>query len=163
MFSSTLLQKAESLLQTCREKKLRIVTAESCTGGLIGGCLTSVAGSSDVIERGFITYDNQSKVEILGVPQELVDKYGAVCEPVARKMAEGALANSSSDLVVSVTGIAGPGGGSAKKPVGLVHFGSLRKGNETVHTSEIFSGDRQEVRLQTVEKAIDLLIEAANT
>lgn len=161
MFSPSLLQKTETLLQTCREKKLRIVTAESCTGGLIGGCLTSIAGSSDVIERGFITYDNQSKVEILGVPQDIVDKYGAVCEPVARKMAEGALAKSSSDLVVSVTGIAGPGGGSPKKPVGLVHFGCIRKGSATVHESEIFKGDRQEVRMQTVEKAIDLLTKAA--
>ncbi len=161
MYPTPLLEKAERLLQLCRQNKLTIAFAESCTGGLIGGLLTSVSGSSDVVLRGFITYDNVAKKELLGVPQELLDTLGAVCEPVARKMAEGVIDHSAADLAVSVTGIAGPGGGSAQKPVGLVHFGCLKRGMETVHAREVFKGNRQEVRLQAVEKAIDLLTEAA--
>jgi len=163
MYPSHLIEKAERLLQNCREKGLTIAFAESCTGGLIGGLLTSVSGASDVVLRGFVTYDNIAKKELLNVPQELLDQLGAVCEPVARKMVEGVINHSAADLAVSVTGIAGPGGGSAQKPVGLVHFGCLRRGMETVHAREVFKGSRQEVRLQAVEKAIDLLTQAAHS
>src|SRR5580698_10606896 len=108
-----------------------LATAESCTGGLIAGALTEIAGSSDVVERGFVTYSNAAKTELLGVPAALIDTEGAVSEPVARRMAEGALAHSAADLAVSVTGIAGPGGGTDKKPVGLVWFGLARRGTAT--------------------------------
>ena len=161
MLPSDLIVKAETLLAECRKKGLRVATAESCTGGLIAGCLTSVAGSSDVVDRGFITYDNQAKSDMLDVPEELFVEFGAVIEPVARKMAEGALAHSRADLAVSVTGIAGPGGGTPTKPVGLVHFGCARRGNETVHESAVFSGNRQSVRLQAVEKSIEMLFQVA--
>jgi len=161
MLPSDLIVKAETLLAQCRKKGLRVATAESCTGGLIAGCLTSVAGSSDVVDRGFITYDNQAKSDMLDVPEDLLMEFGAVSEPVARKMAEGALAHSRADIAVSVTGIAGPGGGTPTKPVGLVHFGCSRRGRETAHISAVFDGDRQEVRLQAVEKAIEMMFQAA--
>ena len=161
MLPSDLIVKAETLLAECRKNGLRVATAESCTGGLIAGCLTSVAGSSDVVDRGFVTYDNQAKSDMLDVPEELFEEFGAVSEPVARKMAEGALTHSRADLTVSVTGIAGPGGGTPTKPVGLVHFGCAGRGRETVHASAVFNGDRQSVRLQAVEKALEMMFQAA--
>ncbi|MHA1538521.1 MAG: CinA family protein [Alphaproteobacteria bacterium] len=161
MFPNDLNNKAKSLLQTCREVGLRIVTAESCTGGLIAGCLTGIAGSSAVFERGFVTYSNESKAEILGVPAELIAEHGAVSEPVARAMAAGALERSRAELVVAVTGIAGPGGGSPGHPVGLVHFAGGRGDQGIVHAREIFAGDRDEVRLATVHKALDMLDDLA--
>ena len=140
---------------------MRIVTAESCTGGLIGGCLTGIAGSSAVFERGFVTYSNEAKSEILGVPAELIAEHGAVSEPVARAMAAGALERSRAELVVAVTGIAGPGGGSRKRPVGLVHFAAARGEGDIVHGSEVFTGDRDQVRMATVGLALDMLDELA--
>ncbi len=140
---------------------MRIVTAESCTGGLIAGCLTGIAGSSAVFERGFVTYSNQAKTEILGVPAELIAEHGAVSEPVARAMAAGALENSRAELAIAVTGIAGPGGGSRTRPVGLVHFAAASADAGAVHIREVFAGDREEVRLATVRRALDMLGELA--
>ena len=111
------------MLDRCRAKKLRVVTAESCTGGMVAAALTEIAGSSDVFERGFVTYSNDAKAESLGVPRDMLRQHGAVSEPVARAMAEGGRAALSATFAVAVTGVAGPGGGSAEKPVGLVHFG----------------------------------------
>jgi nicotinamide-nucleotide amidase len=158
MFSPSLLLLAETVLDTARAKKLRIATAESCTGGLIAGLLTEIPGSSDVLERGFVTYSNQAKEEMLGVPQALIKDHGAVSEAVARAMAEGAVANSSAQLAVAVTGIAGPGGGTKLKPVGLVHVAAYRKGRPTLYEERRF-GDvgRTQVRLRTVEAALTLL------
>ena len=119
MFSLDLLIRAEALLGAYRQTGLRLVTAESCTGGLVAGCLTEIAGSSDVVERGFVTYSNASKQEVLGVSAEVIDRLGAVSAEVALAMAEGALARSRAQVAVSITGIAGPGGATTDKPVGL--------------------------------------------
>jgi nicotinamide-nucleotide amidase len=158
MFSPDLLIRAEQLLAKARAGKLKIATAESCTGGLIAGLLTEVAGSSDVFERGFVTYSNQAKRELLGVPEDLLIRYGAVSQEVARAMAQGALAHSQADLAVAVTGIAGPGGGSAQKPVGLVHIAAARKGVDLVHRECRF-GDigRGAVRIATLDAALEML------
>jgi len=153
---------AGSLLDQLRAKGLMVATAESCTGGLVAGTLTEIAGSSDVFERGFVTYSNEAKADMLGVPADLIAAHGAVSEPVARAMAAGAIAMSRADLAVSVTGVAGPGGGSAEKPVGLVHFGASRRGGDTVHRVCRF-GDigRRQVRLESVTVAFNLLEELA--
>jgi nicotinamide-nucleotide amidase len=158
MFSAALLARAETLLADARGKGLKIATAESCTGGLIAGLLTEIAGSSDVFERGFVTYSNQAKDEMLGVPGAMIGQYGAVSESVARAMAEGAIRNSSAQLAVAVTGIAGPGGGTADKQVGLVHIAAVRDGECMLHRECRF-GDigRGAVRLATVEAALELL------
>ena len=152
---------AETLLQACRQKGLKLATAESCTGGLIAGTLTAVAGSSDVVERGFITYTNEAKHEMLGVAASLFETVGAVSEEVARAMAEGALKHSRADLAVSVTGIAGPGGATEGKPVGLVHLAVARDGFATVHAAHVFDGDRAAVRRASVIAALDMLMRAA--
>jgi nicotinamide-nucleotide amidase len=158
MFNERLLRETESLLEACRTRGLKLATAESCTGGLIAALLTEIPGSSDVVERGFVTYSNDAKSEQLGVPADLIAAHGAVSEPVARAMAEGALRHSHADLAVSVTGVAGPGGGSAAKPVGLVHLGLARRGALTLH-QELRLGDigRGPIRLATVEAALALL------
>jgi nicotinamide-nucleotide amidase len=153
--------KAEVLLQLCREKELRIVTAESCTGGLIAACLTSVPGSSDVVERGFVTYSNEAKVEMIGVPAALIAAHGAVSAEVAEAMAEGALKASRADLAVSVTGIAGPGGATPGKPLGLVYLGLCTGTARPRHLRRIFQGDRQAVRQAATATALELLLEAA--
>jgi nicotinamide-nucleotide amidase len=137
-----------------------LATAESCTGGMIAAALTDIAGSSDVVERGFVTYSDAAKTELLGVPAELIARVGAVSEEVARAMASGALAHAPVDLAVAVTGIAGPGGGSAEKPVGLVHFGLAQRGGPLRAEHHIFPGDRDAVRRATVERALQMLIEA---
>lgn len=155
--NTDLLADAEALLSRYRNHGLKIATAESCTGGLIGATLTAISGSADVFERGFITYSNESKTELLGVPADLVEATGAVSGDVARLMAEGALANSRADCAVSVTGIAGPTGGSAEKPVGLVWFGLAAKGRETRTERQIFPGDRAQIRTATVARAFALL------
>jgi nicotinamide-nucleotide amidase len=160
MIDADTLRAAETLLQACRERRLLVATAESCTGGLIAATLTAIAGSSDVVDRAFVTYSNAAKNEMLGVPMDLIDRVGAVSEEVARAMAEGALAHSPADLAVSVTGVAGPGGGSAQKPVGLVWFGCLRRGRTATTLSHIFPGDRTEVRRATVAEALRLLRQA---
>src|SRR5215471_16453448 len=119
MIEPELIAQAQALLALCRTRKLKIATAESCTGGLIAGTLTEIAGSSDVVDRGFVTYSNAAKTQMLGVPADLIARHGAVSEEVARAMAEGALERAGAELAVAVTGVAGPGGGSAAKPVGL--------------------------------------------
>jgi nicotinamide-nucleotide amidase len=158
MFSSPLLRLAEVVLADARIARLRIATAESCTGGLIGGLLTEIPGSSDVFDRGFIVYTNRSKQDLLGVPGDLVADMGEVSEAVARMMAEGAIENSNAQLAVAVTGIAGPGGGTTMKPVGLVHVAAAREGRSILHEAHRF-GDigRTEVRLKTCEAALQLL------
>lgn len=145
------------LLQACRERKLRLATAESCTGGLVAAALTAVAGSSDVFERGFVVYSNAAKHELLGVPIAVLEQYGAVSEPVARALAEGAINRSSADLAVSITGVAGPGGGTPEKPVGLVHFATARRGAQTLAEHRRFDGDRDTVRLASVAAALSML------
>ncbi len=159
MFSSPLLRLAESVLMQAREQRLRIATAESCTGGLIAGLLTEIPGSSDVVERGFIVYSNRAKEDMLGVPGDLIADMGAVSEPVARMMAEGAVANSHAHMAVAVTGVAGPGGGTKFKPVGLVHVAAARENRSILHEAHRF-GDlgRTEIRLKTVEAALEMLL-----
>lgn len=138
-----------------------LATAESCTGGLVAGALTDVPGSSDVVERGFVTYSNEAKNEMLGVPMDQIDSHGAVSEPVARAMAEGAVARSGADVAVAITGIAGPGGGTDEKPVGLVHFAIAEAGGATLADHQIFPGDRTSVREQAVVHALNLLRDRA--
>jgi nicotinamide-nucleotide amidase len=152
---------AEAVLTRCREKKLMVATAESCTGGLIAGALTDIAGSSDVVERGFVTYSNRAKTEMLGVPTALIVRHGAVSAEVARAMAAGAVEHAPVELAVAVTGVAGPGGGSAEKPVGLVHFGLARKGKPVQSEHHVFPGDRESIRRATVARALELLLTAA--
>lgn len=153
-----LVAQAAALLDACREAGLMIATAESCTGGLIAAVLTEVPGSSAVVERGFVTYSNRAKSEAIGVPADLIAAHGAVSEPVARAMVAGALTHSAADLAVAVTGIAGPGGGSPEKPVGLVHIAAARRDGTVVHRECRF-GDlgRSPVRRRTVEVALSLL------
>lgn len=152
---------AEAVLRHCREKKLMIATAESCTGGLIAGALTEIAGSSDVVDRGFVTYSNRAKTEMLGVPAGLIASHGAVSAEVAHAMATGVLAHAPVDLAVSVTGVAGPGGGSAEKPVGLVHLAVARRGKTVQSEHHVFPGDRAGIRRATVERALAMLLAAA--
>jgi nicotinamide-nucleotide amidase len=158
MFTPELREQATTLLAAARAGGLKIAVAESCTGGLIAALLTEIAGSSDVFERGFVTYSNAAKEEMLGVPAALLRQHGAVSEPVARAMAEGAIRNSTAQLAIGVTGIAGPGGGTADKPVGLVHIAAARAGAAT-RTRECRFGDigREQVRLMSVAAALTLL------
>jgi nicotinamide-nucleotide amidase len=159
---ATLIEQTTALLELCRRKQLRIATAESCTGGLIAATLTEIAGSSDVVERGFVTYSNEAKETMLGVPAATLRGFGAVSRETAEAMAAGALANSLADLTVSVTGIAGPGGGSADKPVGLVHFATASRRGRLVHREKRF-GDigRAQVRHASVVEALAMLRELA--
>jgi nicotinamide-nucleotide amidase len=159
MFPPRLTELAAVVLNEAKSKGLRIATAESCTGGLIAGLLTEIPGSSDVVERGFVTYSNEAKADLLGIPMALIQENGAVSEPVARAMAEGAVRHSLAQLAVSVTGVAGPGGGTADKPVGLVHMAVALDGGPTLHEEHRF-GDigRGMVRLKTVEAALRLLL-----
>jgi nicotinamide-nucleotide amidase len=153
--------RAAALLDAYRERGLKIAMAESCTGGLVAALLTEISGSSAVVERGFITYSNEAKTELIGVPADLIATHGAVSEPVARAMAEGALAHSRADVTVGITGVAGPTGGTGTKPVGLVHFGLARKGGATLHLERRY-GDlgRENVRRRAVEDALSLLEQA---
>jgi nicotinamide-nucleotide amidase len=149
---------ARLLLEECREMRLRIVTAESCTGGLVAGALTEIAGSSDVVERGFVTYSNRAKQSLLGVPGDLIADVGAVSEPVARFMAEGALQASDAHIALAVTGVAGPGGGSPLKPVGLVHFATARANGPILHRVERFGEiGRTAIRLEAVRVALEMM------
>lgn len=159
MDPQTLVQAAE-VLMTLRRRSWRIATAESCTGGLIAAALTHVAGSSDVMERGFVTYSNEAKIAMLGVPMAMIGVHGAVSEAVAGAMVAGALAHSPADIAVAVTGVAGPGGGSAAKPVGLVWFGLATRygGVRTQHM--LFPGDRAAIRTQTVAHAFTMILKA---
>lgn len=157
MFDPNLIQAASALLAECRSRGLMLATAESCTGGLIAGVLTEVAGSSDVLDRGFVTYSNAAKSDMLGVPPELIEANGAVSGPVAASMAGGALLRSQAALTVAVTGIAGPGGGSEGKPVGTVWFGLASHGTLPSTERQVFGGDRTAVRRATVEHALAML------
>jgi nicotinamide-nucleotide amidase len=150
--------KARALLAASGEAKLMIATAESCTGGLIAASLTAIPGSSEIIERGFVTYSNQSKTDLLGVPATLIERQGAVSEEVARAMAKGAIEHSWAEAALAVTGIAGPSGGSAEKPVGLVHIAAARRGRDVLHERHVFPGDRDAVRHASALAAMDLLI-----
>jgi nicotinamide-nucleotide amidase len=158
MFDSPLRALAEAVLAEARANHMMLTTAESCTGGLIAALLTEIPGSSDVVERGFVTYSNRAKTEMLSVDPALIAAQGAVSEAVARAMAEGALRHAAADAAVAVTGIAGPGGGTSDKPVGLVHIAAARKGGKTVHRECRF-GDigRDAVRLATVRAALEML------
>lgn len=158
---SELLDDARTLIEKCRAAGLKIATVESCTGGLLAGALTSIPGSSEVLERGFVTYSNESKSELVDVPGALIKAHGAVSEEVARAMAEGGLARSRADIAVAVTGVAGPDGGTAAKPVGLVHIAAARDGNETQHLARVFSGDRDDIRLASVSAGLGLLLSLA--
>ena len=152
-----LIRAAGQILAACRDQSLKIVTAESCTGGMIATMLTEVPGSSDVFERGFVTYSNEAKEELIGVPVRLIEDFGAVSEEVARAMAVGALAASEAQLSVSVTGVAGPGGGSPEKPVGLVHLAAAR-GNKVLHERcEFGDPGRNEIRRLSVARGFVLL------
>jgi nicotinamide-nucleotide amidase len=156
--SPALLARAAALLKRFEAQRLRIATAESCTGGLVSALLTEIPGSSAVVERGFVTYSNEAKSDMLGVSADVIARHGAVSEPVARAMAEGALTRSRADVAVAITGIAGPGGGTADKPVGLVHFAAAVRGGSTVHLERRY-GDlgRTPVRARAVEDALALL------
>ncbi|MCY1668629.1 CinA family protein [Rhizobium sp. SL86] len=153
-------QLAEQVIAAYRDRGWMIATAESCTGGLIAGALTEIAGSSAVVDRGFITYSNQAKMDLLGVMPVTLDAYGAVSCETALQMVKGALWRSAADCAVAVTGIAGPGGGSSEKPVGLVHLAALSRGGRMIHR-EMRYGDlgRDRVRLATIHTALELLLE----
>ncbi len=149
----------EELSLLLAQKNMRLVTAESCTGGMIAAAMTDRSGSSSIFDRGFITYSNQSKSDLLGVNVQTLEIFGAVSESTAKEMAEGALRHSQADIAVSVTGIAGPTGGTDEKPVGLVYIGIAIKDKSAHVTKNLFEGDRTTIRQATVEKALELLIE----
>jgi nicotinamide-nucleotide amidase len=164
--NADVLAAANAVIKLCIERKLTIATAESCTGGLVAGALTEVPGSSAVLDRGFVTYSNDAKQQMLGVPAETLRDYGAVSRQTAEAMAQGALTRAKVDLAVSITGIAGPGGGSADKPVGLVHFAAVTRDGTTMHAGKIFRGEhgdlsRAEIRHKSVLQALDMLLELA--
>ncbi len=161
MVDAETLEAAAALVALLRERGAVVATAESCTGGLIAAALTSVAGSSDVVACGFVTYSNAAKAAMLGVAPGSIEEFGAVSEAVAREMAAGAVARSEASIAVAVTGIAGPGGGSAGKPVGLVWFGAARRGEEAWAERRVFTGDRTAVRLATVRRAFGLFEQLA--
>lgn len=154
---------AEAVIRRAAAAGLMIATAESCTGGLVSGALTAIAGSSAALDRGFVTYSNEAKVEMLGVEDDLLERFGAVSESTARAMAEGAVARSRATIAVSVTGIAGPSGGSPQKPVGLVHFAAHGPDGRTTHVEKRF-GDvgREAIRLESVRTALGLLLDAVS-
>ena len=159
MFPDDILSQAEAVIAAAVARRRMLATAESCTGGLVAGALTQIAGSSAVVDRGFITYSNAAKSRMLGIDPALIETHGAVSEAVARAMAEGAIRHSDALVTVSITGIAGPGGGSPDKPVGLVHFAAAGPAG-TVHVERRF-GDigRDAVRLASVRQALDLLLD----
>ncbi|MFQ5765119.1 MAG: CinA family protein [Rhodospirillales bacterium] len=157
MFTADRLARAEAVLDACRKAGLRLTTAESCTGGLIAACLTAIPGSSEVVERGYVVYTNEAKEELLGVPERLFIDFGAVSEEVAKAMAEGAIRRSPAGIAVAVTGIAGPGGATETKPVGLVHVAAAREGRDTLHQRHVFEGDREAVRMRAVDAALEMV------
>ena len=152
---------AENIIDKARQKTVMIALAESCTGGLIAAALTDISGSSAAVDRGFFTYSNQAKIDLLGVSNATLEQYGAVSEQTARAMVDGTLiAAPMAGLALSVTGIAGPGGGGQDKPVGLVHFACQRRNAQQTHTMQIFSGDRNMVRQQAVHTALMMIADA---
>ena len=161
-FPKAIVDAAQAVIDRATARNLKIGTVESCTGGLIGGALTAISGSSSAVERGFITYSNEAKNEIVGVPMETIIKHGAVSDRTVRAMAEGALNAAPLDAAVAVTGIAGPSGGTPEKPVGLVYMGASRKGRDTLVAREVFPGGRDAVREAAVLAALDLLHKQLN-
>ncbi len=155
---------ASAVLEACRARGLKVATAESCTGGLVAGALTEIAGSSDVVDRGFVTYSNEAKQQMLGVASETLRDHGAVSRQTAEEMARGAIAHSNAHVSVAITGVAGPGGGSAEKPVGLVHFAAASRSGALTH-KEMRYGDigRSAVREQSVKQALAMLNEMAES
>jgi nicotinamide-nucleotide amidase len=160
IFPTDLVHAARLLIDDATSRGIKIATAESCTGGLVAALLTEIPGSSAVIERGFVVYSNTAKQEMLGVPGDMIADFGAVSEPVARALAEGALHESRANLTVSITGVAGPGGGTGLKPVGLVHFASARENRAIRHEKHLF-GDlgRDQVRIEAIRVALRMLSE----
>ncbi|WP_222349178.1 CinA family protein [Rhizobium leguminosarum] len=158
LFPDDILSTAEAIIRDFTAAGLMISTAESCTGGLIAGALTEISGSSAVVDRGFITYTNSAKIEMLGVQTETLLRFGAVSEETARQMVHGALFRSRAEIAVAVTGIAGPGGGSAEKPVGLVHLAAKSRAGALIHRQMLY-GDigRSEVRLATIRTALEMV------
>lgn len=147
---------ADAILVACRKRQWMIATAESCTGGMVAAALTEIAGSSDVVDRGYVTYTNEAKHEMIGVPMPLFEAVGAVSEDVARAMAEGARKTADVDIACGITGVAGPGGGSPEKPVGLVHIAAATA-DQTIHEKCLFDGDRHAVRLAAAIKALEMM------
>ncbi len=163
MIDRALRAKAKHVLELCRARGLRVATAESCTGGLVAAALTEIAGSSDVVDCGFVTYSNEAKMAMLGVPAATLERHGAVSAQTAQAMAAGALKNSRADIAVSITGIAGPGGGSKQKPVGLVHFAAASRAGGQVLRRKLFGKiGRGRVRLRSVVEALALLEQLAS-
>jgi nicotinamide-nucleotide amidase len=160
IFPAQSLALARRLLAACEARGWQLATAESCTGGLIVACLTEIPGSSSVVARGYVTYDNRAKGEMLGVPSALFERVGAVSDEVAQAMAEGARAGAGVDFAIAVTGIAGPGGATPTKPVGLVHLALARRDAPTLRAREVFRGDRAAIRLQAVDRALELALAA---
>ncbi len=157
MFDPDTLALAGAVLAACRAKAWHVATAESCTGGLVAAALTAIAGSSDVVERGFVTYSNEAKSELLGVPAETIAAHGAVSAQTCAAMARGAVARAGVDLAVSITGVAGPGGGTPQKPVGLVYLGIATKDGAAHVERRIFPGDRTQIREAALILALALL------
>ena len=157
-FDAASLDLARRVLAACERQGLRLATAESCTGGLIAACLTEVPGSSSVVERGYVAYDNRAKQEMLGVSAELLEQQGAVSQEVAEAMAEGARVRGDVGLAIAVTGIAGPGGATDLKPVGLVHLAVARATGPSLHERHVFTGDRATVRRASVDAALALAL-----
>lgn len=161
MFDKEITGRAIAVLEACRAKGLTVATVESCTGGLVSGALTAIPGSSDVVAGGLVTYSNAAKSALAGVPSPLIAEHGAVSEPVARAMAQGGRERLESSLAVAITGVAGPGGGSTVKPVGLVHFACASPAG-TVHREERFGPlSRDEIRRLSVLVALEMVLEAA--
>jgi nicotinamide-nucleotide amidase len=161
VFDPETLALAETVLTLCRARSWRLATAESCTGGLVAAALTAIAGSSDVVERGFFAYSNNAKREMLGVSEETIAAHGAVSAETAAAMARGAIAQARVDLAVSVTGIAGPGGGTPQKPVGIVYLGVARRDGATRVERRVLPGERGEVRRAATVLALELLRDEA--
>jgi len=161
IFPKDLVDHARAVITLCRDQDLTVSTAESCTGGLVCASLTAVPGSSVVLDRGFVTYSNAAKIQLLGVEADVLDSVGAVSEDVAVAMALGALAASGASLALAITGIAGPGGGSADKPVGLVHMAAARQDGLVRPKRYVFAGNRDDIRLASVHAGLDLLLELA--
>jgi nicotinamide-nucleotide amidase len=157
VFAAETLALARSALDACRARGWHIATAESCTGGLVAAALTAIAGSSDVVERGFVTYSNEAKAELLGVPLGVIAAHGAVSAETAAAMARGAINRAPIDLAISVAGIAGPGGATPTKPVGLVIFGLARRTGMCRTEHHVFAGDRSTIRRAALEMALQLL------
>jgi nicotinamide-nucleotide amidase len=158
MIDESLMALATNILEKCRAKDIMVAAAESCTGGLVCAALTAIAGSSDVVDRGFVTYTNDAKHEMLGVPIEVLGKHGAVSRECAIAMAEGALARSKASISCSITGIAGPGGGTPEKPVGLVYLACAAKGRSTKHQRLLLNGrNRAQVRLESALAALRMI------